>query len=242
MNTLRILGTVFLMLVATTLWEAQAMADTQVLDARQQAIIPIAAFTASGDLERLKPALSAGLDSGLNVNEVKEILTQMYAYAGFPRSLNGLSVLASVLEERKAKSIVDSAGKEASPIPADLNRDEYGAKVRARLWGMDEIPPPAPWQLFAPTADRFLKEHLFADIFARDILTFQDRELATVAALAAIPGTGAQLRAHLSAAMHTGLSPMQMQGYVAVLKAKVDEAQADAAAKLLGEVLAVRGK
>lgn len=242
MNTLRILAAVFVMLVATTLWKAQAMTDIQSLDARQQAIIPIAAFTASGELDRLKPALSEGLQAGLTVNEVKEILTQMYAYAGFPRSLNGLSAFAAVLEERKAKGIVDVVGKEASPIPADLNRDEYGAKVRAKLWGMDEVPPPAPWQQFAPTADRFLKEHLFADIFARDVLTFQDRELATIAALAAMSGTAGQLRAHLVAAMHTGLSPVQMQGFVAALKAKVGDAQADAAATLLSEILAARGK
>jgi hypothetical protein len=40
--------------------------------------IPIAAFTANGDLEKLRTALSAGLDAGLTVNEIKEILVQMY--------------------------------------------------------------------------------------------------------------------------------------------------------------------
>ena len=58
------------------------------LNAKQQAIIPVAAFTANGDIDKLKPALNAGLDAGMTVNKIKEVLVQMYAYAGFPRSLN----------------------------------------------------------------------------------------------------------------------------------------------------------
>ncbi len=237
MLRLRVLAAILLILGATSFSKAQAMT----LNARQQAIIPVAAFTASGDLGKLKPALEASLEAGLTVNEVKEILTQMYAYAGFPRSLNGLAVFASVVDERKAKGIIDPVGKEASPIPTDLDRDSYGAKVRAKLWGMDDIPPPAPWQLFAPTADTFLKQHLFADIFVRDVLDFQSRELATIAALAAMSGTAAQLRAHMVAAMNTGLTQTQMMDFIAVLKAHVGEAEAESASKLLNEILATRG-
>lgn len=108
-------------------------------------------------MEKLNIALNSGLDAGLTVNEIKEILVQMYAYAGFPRSLNGLNAFMSVLEKRKARGIEDVIGKDASPIPADLNRDAYGAKVRASLSGLDDIPPPAAWQKFSPTIDSFLK-------------------------------------------------------------------------------------
>ena len=47
--------------------------------ARQEKIVMIATFTANGDLSRLKPALHEGLDSGLNVSEIREILIQLYA-------------------------------------------------------------------------------------------------------------------------------------------------------------------
>jgi alkylhydroperoxidase/carboxymuconolactone decarboxylase family protein YurZ len=46
----------------------------QALSAKQQSIIPIAAFTANGDLAKLRTALHDGLDAGLTVNEIKEIL------------------------------------------------------------------------------------------------------------------------------------------------------------------------
>lgn len=220
--------------------EAQAMKNEKSLDARQQSIITISAFTASGDLERLKPALNEGLDSGLTINEIKEILVQMYAYAGFPRSLNGMATFMVVLDERKAKGIIDKEGRDATPVPPDLDRDAYGARVRADLAGLDEIPPPAAWQKFSPLVDDFLKQHLFADIFARDVLTRQQRELATIAALANMSGTSGQLGFHLGAAMNTGLTETQMNGFIETLRAKVDQKQAEAAQKVLSGVLAKR--
>lgn len=209
----------------------------QALNAKQQSIIPIAAFTAIGDLAKLRTALHDGLDAGLTVNEIKEILVHLYAYTGFPRSLNGINTFMAVLNERQAQGIEDEIGPEASPLPTDMNKDEYGAKVRARLAGWDMIPPPGGYQLFAPIIDTFLKEHLFADIFARDILDFQSRELVTIAALASMTGTGGQLQFHLRAAMNTGLSEAQMQDFIAVLKAKVGQQEAEDAGAILSKVL-----
>jgi 4-carboxymuconolactone decarboxylase len=214
----------------------------QALSTKQQSIIPIAAFTAIGDLAKLRTALHDGLDAGLSVNEIKEILVHLYAYTGFPRSLNGINTFMAVIDERRAQGIEDEPGKEASPLPTDMNKDEYGARVRAKLAGWDMIPPPSGYQLFAPIIDTFLKEHLFADIFARDILDFQSRELVTISALASMTGTGGQLRFHLGAAMNTGLSEAQMQDLVAVLKARVGQQEAEDAAAILQNVLGSRAK
>jgi alkylhydroperoxidase/carboxymuconolactone decarboxylase family protein YurZ len=145
----------------TAISEAQHMDANQALSAKQQSIIPIAAFTANGDMEKLSTALHEGLDAGLTVNEIKEIVVQMYAYAGFPRSLNGINAFMAVMDERQAKGIKDEMGKEASPLSADMNKDEYGAKVRARLAGREMTPPPSGYQLFTPVIGTFLKEHLF---------------------------------------------------------------------------------
>jgi 4-carboxymuconolactone decarboxylase len=186
--------------------------------------------------------LNDGLDAGLTVNEIKEILVQMYAYAGFPRSLNGINTFMVVMDERQAKGIQDEVGEEATPIPPDLDKDAYGEKVRAGLGGLETIPPPSGWQLFSPVIDTFLKEHLFADIFARDILDYQGRELATIAALASMRGTGGQLRFHLGAAMNTGLTEAQMKDFISVLKSKVGEQEAEAASEILAEVLNTRAK
>jgi len=221
--------------------EGNTMSDGQALSPRQQAIIPIAAFTAAGDLDRLKPALSAGLDNGLTVNEIKEILVHLYAYVGFPRSLNGLGTFMGVVDERKAKGIEDIVGKEASPVPPDFNKDQYGAEVRAKLAGLEKDISGAKWQEFTPVIDTFLKEHLFADIFVRDVLSHQDRELVTIAALANLSGAEGQLFFHLGAAMNTGLSAEQLQNFVTVLGKTAGGEQGKSAADVLTKVLKKRG-
>ena len=177
-----------------------------------------------------------------SLNEIKEVLVQLYAYAGFPRSLNGINTFMAVMDERKAKGISDMEGREASPMPSNWNRDEYGAQVRAKLSGRDTIPAPCGYQLFAPVIDTFLKEHLFADIFARDNLGHQSRELATISALASIPGLGGQLQFHMNAAMNTGLNEAQMKDFISVLTDRVGEDEAQAANTVLARVFASRTK
>ncbi len=221
--------------------EGNAMSDSQSLSLRQQAIIPIAALTADGDIGRLKPALSKGLDDGLTINEIKEILVHLYAYVGFPRSLNALAAFMAVVDERKAQGIEDVSGKEASPVPPDFDKDKYGAQVRATLAGLDKDISGAKWQEFTPVIDTFLKEHLFADIFVRDVLSHQDRELVTIAALANLSGAEGQLYFHLGAAMNTGLSAAQLQDFVAVLGETVGKEQGKSAAGVLAKVIEKRG-
>lgn len=70
-------------------------------DSKDKAIIPIAAFAASGEIDKLKVSLNDGLEAGFTINETKEVLGQLYAYAGFPRSLNALAAFMQVLEERE---------------------------------------------------------------------------------------------------------------------------------------------
>jgi len=230
------------MLSFVAILEAQKMGAHQVLSAQQHRIILIAAFTANGDLEKLKTALHAGLEAGLTVNEIKEILVQMYAYAGFPRSLNGIHTFMAVMDERHAKGITDAMGKDASPVPADMNKDAYGAKVRAKLAGQEDIPPPSGYQLFTPVIDTFLKEHLFADIFARDTLDVLSREIATVGALSSLEGVNPMLRFHMGAAMNVGLTENQAKALVAVIGAEVGTKAGDNAGEVLQQVLDSRAK
>ncbi len=213
-----------------------ALAETEALTARQRAIVPISALTATGDIDRLKPALEAGLEAGLTVNEIKEILVQMYAYAGFPRSLNGLAAFLGVVDARKARGIEDIAGPEASPLPAGKPLRELGTDIQTQLFG------PVHGRLFdfAPAADAFLKDHLFGDIFGRDVLTHQERELATVAALAAMRGTEGQLVAHCGAALAVGITAAQLRGVAATLRATVDTVAGKAMTDGLDKALANR--
>jgi alkylhydroperoxidase/carboxymuconolactone decarboxylase family protein YurZ len=217
--------------------EENKMDKNKALNEKEKNIISIAAFTASGDLDRLKPALNNGLDAGLTINEIKEVMVHLYAYTGFPRSLNALSSFMQVLDERKAKGIKDVEGKVSSPVPPDLDKDKYGAKVRAKLSGRETDISGAEWQKFSPAIDTFLKEHLFADLFVRDVISYKYRELATIAALANVTGTKGQLGFHIGAAMNTGWNRAQMEDFVLVVKNRVGKEQGKSAENILEGVL-----
>jgi quercetin dioxygenase-like cupin family protein len=196
----------------------KAVAVIDALDARQQGIIPIAAYTANGDLESLKAAIRAGLDSGLNVNEIKEIQIHLYAYAGFPRALNGLATLMGVIEERKAAGITDPMGEKASALPADESPLELGKEVQTQLSGK---PVTGPLFDFAPAINTFLQSHLFGDLFGRGILDYQSREIVTLSALANIAGVESQLEAHVGIATNVGLTEAQLSAWAAALNQRV---------------------
>ena len=198
----------------------KAMPDVQVLTPKQQGIIPIAAFTANGDQASLKTALHAGLDAGLTVNDIKEIQIHLYAYVGFPRALNGLATLMSVLEERKAKGITDPIGEAARPLPADKSSLELGKAVQTQLVGK---PVSGPLFDFAPAINQLLQSHLFGDLFGRGILDYPDREIATVSALASLDGVDSQLKAHMGIARNVGLTQPQLAALAAVLSNTVGE-------------------
>ncbi|HVP77834.1 MAG TPA: carboxymuconolactone decarboxylase family protein [Thermodesulfobacteriota bacterium] len=218
--------------------EAQTM-NTQALSSKQQSIITISSFTANGDLEKLKTALNEGLNAGLTINEIKEILVQLYAYAGFPRSLNGINTFIGVLEEREQKGVKDELGKEPSPLPASKSSIELGTEIQTRLIG---APATGKYINFAPAIDKFLKGHLFGDIFGRDNLDFQSREIATISALANIEGVNPQLESHFNIGFNVGLTEAQMRNLISVLETKVGKKEADNANEILNKVLSSRVK
>ncbi len=211
--------------------------STAPLTARQQALVSISAYTAKGDLPHLHAALAQGLDAGLTINEEKEVLVQLYAYCGFPRSLSGINTLMQLLEERKAKGVHDVVGKAASPITSTAPKYERGKQNLEKLTGKPETGPKTGANAFSPESDVFLKEHLFADIFERDVLTFQERELATIAALVSLGGVEPMLQFHLGAGLHVGLTEAQLQQLIALSEVAVGKPQADAARAVLTKAL-----
>ena len=58
----------------------------------------------------------------------------------------------------------------------------------------------------APDFARYLLEFPFGDIYARPGLDLRSREIATVAALTAMGTATPQLKAHIAAALHVGLT------------------------------------
>ena len=177
--------------MATTI-SAQSLTD------HQKHLATIATLEAQGDLVRLEPAITAALDGGVTINEIKEAFSQLYAYTGFPRSLNALGVLSNVIEANQGK------WAEGKPWTRPALWDDaqkaltIGTTVQTQLSGR-----PFNYE-FCPQNDYYLKAHLFGDIFAGDQLSAADREIVTVAALSALKGVAPQLAAHKAGAVNMG--------------------------------------
>lgn len=204
----------------------------QALSPRRQGLAVIAALEAKGDQAALEKAAAEALDNGLTVSEAKEALSQLYAYTGFPRSLNALGTLQKLLQHRQEAGISDNPGKDADPLPADYDALKQGTAVQTKLSGR-------PFNYsFVPATDYYLKAHLFGDIFARNNLSFADREIVTLSAISALPGCEPQLTAHVSGARNMGVSDEELCALPALLEAKVGLAEAE---RLRGALNAVLG-
>ena len=202
------------------------------LTPRRQGLAVMAALEAKGDLTDLEKAAVEALDNGLTVSEAKEALSQLYAYTGFPRSLNALGTLQKVLSARQAAGIKDNPGQDADPLPADYDALKQGTAVQTQLTGK-------PFDYgFVPATDYYLKAHLFGDIFARNNLSFADREIVTVSAISALPGCEPQLIAHVSGARNMGVSDAELRALPSLLEEKVGLAEAE---RLRGALKAVLG-
>jgi alkylhydroperoxidase/carboxymuconolactone decarboxylase family protein YurZ len=218
--------------------KAQQMATiNNSLSAKEKSIIIISSLTAKGDLLKLKTELNTGLESGLTINEIKEVLVHLYAYCGFPRSIRGLQTFMEVLNERKAKGVNDSTGKEASVIMKDNNKYERGRKVLGELTKIPQPDKLSGYSAFAPVIDTFLKEHLFADIFERDVLTFAQRELVTISVIATIGNADPMLQSHLGISLNVGITSGQLQEFVRIIKSTAGKKESKAAQAILDSVL-----
>ena len=174
--------------------------DAQTLTERQQGLAACACLMAQGDLERLEPAVKMALDNGVTINELKEAFSQLYAYTGFPRSLNALGVLNKVLDNKQPSWQEGKPWKRPEIWDDAAKALKQGTEVQTKLSGRSFD------YNFCPQDDYYLKSHLFGDIFASDQLSAADREIVTVAALSGLEGVAPQLAAHKQGAVNMGNS------------------------------------
>jgi len=240
MKQLKWIGLIIIISIIQSKSEAKAqdiMKQNQGFTSKQKSIIFISLFTAKGRLENLKKELNTGLEVGLTVNEIKEILVHCYAYCGFPRSISGLQTFMKVMDERKAKGIKDNLGTEALPITSDSSKYERGKKILGDLTGRLQPDKLSGYAAFSSIIDTFLKEHLFADIFERNVLTYAQRELVTISVISAIGDAEPMLQSHLAISLKVGISAIQLKEFIEVIKSKVGEKESNAARIVLEEVL-----
>lgn len=220
-----------LLMFLTLSGKAQTM-DT--LSSKQEQIVVISALTADGNWTQLEQALQKGLDAGLTQNEIKEILLQLYAYTGFPKSLSSINQLIAAIEAREAQGIQDPQGTMPTSLALDTDKYAYGKKTVETLFGPEK--GKVPYAVAVPATDTFLKEHLFADIFSRGVLSYEDRELATISALAATGNVRPMLKSHMTGGMNVGLSKAQLEQALDIIESYLGAEKAQKGRVILAEI------
>lgn len=176
------------------------------LDLKSKEIATVAALTAMGTaLPQLKVHINGALNTGSSVSEVKEIILQMSVYSGFPSCINGMMALKDVLAERKQHGIKDSAGVEPATSPVK-ERMANGIEQLALLDSSQLERLRNAFQDFSPDLIKFTLEYGYGDIFSRSNLDIKYRQIATIAALAALGNAPAQLKFHINGGLNIGLT------------------------------------
>ncbi|MBV1932858.1 MAG: carboxymuconolactone decarboxylase family protein [Porticoccaceae bacterium] len=181
------------------------------LSRRDRNLIVLTMLGALHQTNQLAYYVPGGLNHGLSPIEIREIMTHLAAYAGFPRALDAMAETNRILAELGHGPGADGfAGAERF---SDAERRARGAEVMGRLSGNDA---PDPDEVLAAMAGKLgpLGEYgidfAFGEVWARPQLSRRDRSLLVVSVLTAL-GRGDELDIHVPAALRHGVTTVELQ-------------------------------
>jgi len=213
------------------------------LDLKSKEVAVVAALTAIGHAQpQLKVHLNGALNVGCSIYEIKEIILQMSAYSGFPTSINAMNALKEVLAERREQGHCDPEGVPPSnrPVP-DEDRYAIGADELSKLDSKQVERLENQYNDFAPDLVKYVVNG-YADILSRDNLDKRYRQIATIAALAALGNALPQLKFHISGGLNIGLTADEIKEIMLLMSVYCGFPAAINGTNALKEVLADRGR
>ena len=71
------------------------------LSKRDRSLITVAALIAGGNTEQLSGHLTRAKDNGLTETELKEVITHLAFYAGWPKAMSAITVAKRVFGEKE---------------------------------------------------------------------------------------------------------------------------------------------
>lgn len=169
------------------------------MDGRTRMIVVLAALMGCQGYEKFRVNVSAALNMGVSVVEIKEIVYQGTAYLGMGRAYPFLKI---VNEEFTKKGICLPLEPQARNTVMD--REETGDRVMCEICGdgMHEFWKKVP-QL-QQRLSRWVTTNCFGDYYTRGGLNYAERELITFCFIAAQGGCEPQLISHAGHNMRNG--------------------------------------
>lgn len=212
------------------------------LNNKAKEVVALSSLIAQGSIAQQKIHFYAALNVGCSIVELKEIVLQMSVYAGFPKCINAMNTLMSIVEEQKNEGLAGLYETQDKSEISFENRYIKGAEV---LYDLDK------WQVermenyykdFAPELVRFTLEYAFADIHSRQGIDRRFRQIATIAALVTQGNAVPQLKFHINGAINIGLKVEELKEIMLLLSVYAGFPAAINGMNALRDVIAERDK
>jgi 4-carboxymuconolactone decarboxylase len=181
------------------------------LSRRDRNLVVLSLLGALHQTNQLAVYVRGGINHGLTPEEIREILTHMGAYAGFPRALDAMAVANQVLAEMGHAP----EGGQLQPAErlSDAERRERGVEVFARLVGSKKADPDKVMERITGQLGElgtYAIDYAFGEVWSRTQLSRRDRSLVVVSILTAL-GRSAELDVHVPAAVRHGVTRAELE-------------------------------
>jgi 4-carboxymuconolactone decarboxylase len=181
------------------------------LSKRDRNLIVLTMLATLHQTNQLSYYVPGGLNHGLSAIEIREIMTHIAAYAGFPRALDAMAETNRILAKL-------GHGPEGGKLPpaekfSNAERRQRGAAVMAKLSGN---PASDPDKVIAAMAGKlgplgaYGIDFAFGEVWARSQLSRRDRSLLVVSVLTAL-GRTKELHIHVPAAIRHGVTKAELE-------------------------------
>jgi 4-carboxymuconolactone decarboxylase len=190
------------------------------LSRRDRSMAVIAFLTALGREGELRAHIAGGLNHGLRVPEIDEIMLQIGVYAGLPFGLAGATLADEVIAEREGgatRSAPHSPLEEKTPE----QRRADGLDVLKTLLGQPDLDLGATERQIQDSQGfmgDLVMDYAFGDVWSRPDLSRRDRSFVVVSVLAAL-GLAHELEIHLQGALNHGVTRSEIEEIMLTLVA-----------------------
>jgi len=160
--------------------------------------------------------VEGALRAGATETEIKELLTQLTVYVGYPKTLTAIAAAQQAFADLKQRGMPTASPQPDLDSRRQAESDE--ARYRRGLDALNQISKASgeavvkSFEDIAPDLGQYIVEFAYGDVFSRPNLDLKTRELATVSALTGMNTTATELplKVHINGALNVGANRQEI--------------------------------
>lgn len=182
------------------------------LSRRDRSMIVVAYLATIGSAEELDAHVNGALNHGLSEDEVREVINQVGAYAGFPMAMAATRIVDAVVMRRAGVDHLEA--KQPAAALDDAQRAANATNVLGTLFAGRTSSDPEQAKAGAMHAlggvGELAFDFAFGELWSRDTLSRRDRSMVTVAILGMLKAAD-ELAVHVPGALNHGVTREEVE-------------------------------